>query len=90
MKMTNEQREQVRLSVLRCCESAAQYGLATGLLRQFVANEGFRGLTEEELRAELVYLADKGLVASLPKTISPENEAWRITAEGRDFLAGMK
>jgi len=34
---------------------------------------------------ELIYLADKGLVAALPKLISPENEAWRITAAGRIF-----
>ena len=75
------------MSVLRYCESAADYGLATALLRQFLQSEGFRGLTVEGLKAELIYLADKGLVAKLPKVISPENEAWRITASGRDFLA---
>ena len=79
--------EQIRLSLLRYCDTAAQYGLATPLLRQFLLSEGFRGLTDATVRAELLYLADKGLLAPLPKLISPENEAWRITAAGRDFLA---
>jgi hypothetical protein len=89
MNMTAQQREQARLSLLRYCGSAADYGLAGPLLLQSLHNEGLRGLTAAEMRSELVYLADKGLVARLPKLISPENEAWRITAAGRDFLAGM-
>jgi len=90
MIMQPQQREQIRLSLLRYCGSAAQCGLATALLQQLLASEGFRGLTIDQLRAELIYLADKGLVAALPKVISPENEAWRITAAGRDFLAGQQ
>ncbi len=85
--MTPQQREQTRLSLLRYCDAAEQFGLATPLLLQFLRNEGLRSLTVAGLRAELQYLADKDLLAAIPKTISPENEAWRITAEGRDFLA---
>ena len=40
-----------------------------------------------QLQAELLYLADKSLLTTIVKPISPENEAWRITAPGRDFLA---
>src|SRR6267154_3373966 len=90
MQLNTQQREQIRLSLLRYCGSAAQCGLATALLQQLLASEGFRGLSADQLRAELIYLADKGLVAALPKVISPENEAWRITAAGRDFLAGQQ
>ena len=85
--MTSQQREQIRLSLLRYCDAAEQFGLATPLLLQFLRNEGLRSLDAAGLRAELQYLADKGFLAAIPKTISPENEAWRITAEGRDFLA---
>jgi hypothetical protein len=85
--MTTQQREQARLSLLRYCESADQYGLAAALLLQFVRNEGFRGVTGGALDAELAYLAEKGLLAAVSKPISPENPAWRITAAGRDFLA---
>ena len=44
---------------------------------------------EADVAAELQYLADKGLVAPLAKTLSPENRLWRITAEGRDLLASL-
>jgi hypothetical protein len=87
MNISHNQREQVRLSVLRYCESADQYGLAASLLLQFLRNEGLRGLTAAQLEAELLYLADKSLIAAVAKPVSPENGAWRITAPGRDFLA---
>jgi hypothetical protein len=85
--MTTQQREQIRLSILRYCEAADPYGLADELLLQFIRSEGFRSVTAAQLRAELQYLADKSLLAAVPKTLSPENAAWRITAAGRDFLA---
>jgi hypothetical protein len=87
MHLTPEQREQVRLSILRYCESADQYGLAAALLLQFLRSEGFRALSADRLRVELLYLTDKSFLAPVAKPISPENQAWRITANGRDFLA---
>jgi len=85
--MTASQREQIRLSTLRYCQSADHYGLAAPLLLQFIRSEGFRKLTPDQLRAEIRYLEDKTFLATIPKPISPENPAWRITAAGRDFLA---
>jgi hypothetical protein len=85
--MNAAQREQIRLSVLRYCDAADPYGLADELLLQFIRSEGFRTVTAAQLRAELQYLTDKSLLTAVPKTISPENSAWRITAAGRDFLA---
>ncbi len=87
MNPTPEQREQARLSILRYCESADQYGLAAALLLQFIRSEGLRSLSADHLRAELLYLADKAFLVPIAKPISPENQAWRITAAGRDFLA---
>jgi hypothetical protein len=87
--MSTFQREQIRLSLLRYCDSSAQYGLAAPLLLQFIRSEGFRKLTSDQLRAEIRYLEDKLFLAAIPKPISPENPAWRITAAGRDFLAGQ-
>jgi hypothetical protein len=49
--------------------------------------EGRRDLVAEQVLDEMQYLVDRGLVTLAPKTISPENTAWRITASGRDFLA---
>jgi hypothetical protein len=88
--MTTTQREQIRLSLLRYCDAAGQFGLADALLLQFLRSEGFRALTAAQLRAEMLYLADKSFLMAVPKLISPENEAWRITASGRDFLAAQK
>jgi hypothetical protein len=85
MTLTPEQREQVRLSLLR-------YGLGSftvGLARQYLASEGFRGLTKEQVQAEINYLADpaKALLRLNGKLISPEVATYSTTAEGRDYLA---
>lgn len=87
--MNSTQLEQIRLSLLRYSDSSGQYGLTPGLLLQFIRSEGFRSLTAAQLEAEIAYLADKSFLARLPKSISPENAAWRITAAGRDFLAAQ-
>jgi hypothetical protein len=86
--MTLNQREQLRLSLLRFLEeNPTRYGLPAVLLWQFARAEGRPKLTEETLAVETQYLEDKGLILSVVKTISPENRAWRITAAGRDYLA---
>jgi hypothetical protein len=86
--MHPEEREHLRLSLLRFLDAnATAHGLSASLLLAFARNEGRPRLTPDEVAAELGYLADKGLAAPAPKPISPENRAWRITAQGRDFLA---
>jgi hypothetical protein len=85
MNVTPEQREQIRLSLLR-------YGLGSftvGLARQYLASEGFRGLSKEEVQAEINYLCDpaKGLLRANSKLISPEVATYSTTATGSDFLA---
>lgn len=85
--MTKQQREQIRLSILRYCDCADEFGLGEPLLLQFIRSEGFRTLSAAKFHAEIVYLADKSFLAKVPKLISPENPAWRITAAGRDFFA---
>lgn len=87
MIISPAQREQVRLGLLRHLENnPARFGLATALLRSFLAAEGF-ALELSQIEQELQYLADKLFVESPAKSISPELRAWRITAAGRDHLA---
>ena len=62
--MTTNQREQIRLSLLRYCDSAGQYGLADTLLLQFLRSEGLRTLTAAQLNAEIQYLADKSFLVA--------------------------
>jgi hypothetical protein len=85
--MTKTQREQIRLSCLRYCVAARSMGLGTALLLQALHAEGLRKLEEEELREELLYMEEKGLLERKHKLISPENEIWSVTAFGRDFWA---
>jgi len=85
--MSNSQREQIRLSCLRYCVAARSMGLGTALLLQALQAEGLRQLGLEEVREELRYLEEKGLLERKEKLISPENEIWMATAWGRDFWA---
>lgn len=85
--MNSFDREQVRLSLLRyLTANPTQYGLPARYLRQALASEGMVA-SEAEVLAEIQYLVDKALVAEVTKLVSPENQAWRITAGGRDQLA---
>lgn len=43
--------------------------------------------SDDQIDAELLYLADKGLVAVADKLVSPELKRWRVTADGRDYAA---
>ena len=88
--MTRVQLEQVRLSLLRYCAAAGTYGLTVAVLQQFLRSEGWRGLDESGVCAELDYLTDKGLLARVHKLVSPEVAAWRATACGRDYLAAQE
>lgn len=83
MKLTAEQREQVRLCILRYCLSPTSVGLICANLR----SEGFRGIEREQVKLEIRYLKDKALVADEDKLVSPENSLWTTTATGRDYLA---
>jgi len=86
--MTAAQRELYRAALLRVLDAnETQYGLSAMVLAVHVAVFGFRGLGAELATTELRYLQDKGLVNRPSKAISPENQTWRITAAGRDWLA---
>ncbi len=86
--MTTEQREMLRLSLLGIANSAAAYGITLEVFRVYLRARGFN-VTDDEIKPELQYLIDKGFLALCEKQISPENMHWRITAEGRDFLANQ-
>jgi len=86
--MTPDQRELYRTALLRVLEAnETQWGLSAPVLAVHVAVFGFRGLGAELASTELRYLRDKGFVKTPSKAISPENQTWRITAAGRDWLA---
>ena len=86
--MTPAHRELYRTALLRVLEAnETQWGLSAPVLAVHAAVFGFRGLGAELASSELRYLQDKGFVSVPSKAISPENQTWRITAAGRDWLA---
>jgi len=88
--MNTEQKENFRNALLRVLEERAsdKFGLSLKAVAVFLHQFGFPASSADDINAELQYLADKGMVALVGKPISPENRCWRITAGGRDFLAG--
>lgn len=88
--MTTEQRELFRLAILRVLDAnPTRFGLGRSAIAHNMAVFGFQSPTTDDLTAELQYLEDKKLITEALKSISPENRAWRITAEGRDFIAKL-
>jgi hypothetical protein len=83
MKLNPNQREQLRLTILRLCLDP----LRPGLLLYYLRSEGFARLQAEELDLEISYLADKQLLTSANGPVSPELKHWRTSASGRDCLA---
>lgn len=88
--MNAQQREQVRLSLLRHLDANAgqRFGLTESVMLMQLRAEGF-GLQLPELRAELAYLQGRSLAAPQAKAISPENPNWQITSAGRDEYAQL-
>lgn len=88
--MTAAERQQVRLSLLRYLDAAADAspgrGIGEAVLQQYLIAEGFSG-GSMMAKAELGYLADKGFVVPVAKGLSPEIVSWRILAAGRDAYA---
>lgn len=84
--MSTVDREKLRRALLLAAEASAPYGVALPL---FVLGALDFGLHPErvEIEKELAYLEDKGLIERVEKKISPENRMWRLTAEGRDYVA---
>ena len=87
--MSSEKRELFRLAVLRTFDANnTRFGLTPAAVQHMTAVFGYVNPPIENVRMEIQYLEDKGHLVEVLKGISPENRAWRITAQGRDFLAG--
>lgn len=85
--MTPELREQFRLGILHVLEEhGTRFGRPVAAIEIHLRSRGFE-VERKALEAEIVYLEDKQLVAEALKGVSPENRCYRITAEGRDYLA---
>lgn len=84
--MHAQSRELFRVCLLQALNAQTAYALNAGVLH-VQARLGGHNVTEAEVVQEMLYLTDKGLAVEDNKTLSPEVKRWRITANGRDFLA---
>lgn len=83
--MTAEERRNTRVILLLCADKAPQ-GLTIELARVWLQGRGVAA-TGAEIAQEIAYLVDKTFMTPVEKRLSPELRYWRITADGRDFLA---
>lgn len=87
MKLTPQLREAARLRILHAV-AGHRFGAPENFVQIALQTDGF-DMSATDVAEELDYLSDpkKGLVIQVDKRISPEVRHWKITAEGRDFLA---
>ena len=85
--MNAETRQLIRETLLRMLEAAPHCGLPLSTLGLGLQKRGLRDVGDDAIRAELQYLVEKGMAVRVPQVLSPELAPWRITAEGRDYLA---
>lgn len=84
---TPEKRELLRIAILRVLEAnTGGFGLGVTALIHMLGAYGTVS-TPEEVQCGVYYLVGKGFVMPVNKPISPENQCWKITAEGMDFVA---
>jgi len=86
MSLNSIQRELLRTEIVRTADLAAPQEVTLRVLQTYI-RPVFPKATEEALAAEVQYLVDKGFLRAAEKAISPENKAWHVTADGRDWLA---
>lgn len=87
MNRLSESRELLLKALLLGLNAAGGAGMTIPSLRNVALMGGFDDAEHQEIGEEMGYLEDKGLVAKLDKVLSPEIKRWRITADGRDWLA---
>lgn len=83
-------REMVRISMLRYLAEAGAHGMRESLLCESICMQFNKRFQREDLANEIHYLVDKDFLAPITKALSPENAVWRITADGRDWVAEQK
>lgn len=85
--MSPEKREVLRTAILRTLDTnQTRFGLTVPAVAVHLIPQGFK-VEPEEVERELDYLADKNMTEMIKRSLSPENRAWRINANGRDWLA---
>lgn len=83
--MTALERKTLRVTLLLVARSAP-LGLTLEFAKVALRSRSISA-DDQATKDEIGYLLDKGLLVPVEQKLSPEVAAWRVTAEGRDFLA---
>lgn len=84
--MKAELREEFRERLLALLATKNVVGMKLAALQVHLRVTGF-DVEDRVVLEELDYLVGKGLAETIDKKISPENPRWKLTAEGRDYVA---
>lgn len=88
--MRGPELERLRRAILIVLDAnQTRFGLTLDALTLHVSTY-FPLIQRQMLEPELNYLCDKGLIAEVEKKLSPENRQWKMTADGRDYLAQIE
>jgi hypothetical protein len=79
--------ELLRKNLLETALAALPRVISLDMARVYAQSRGFPTVTNEEIRMELDYLTEAGLLELQAKVLSPEVKLWKLTKQGRDFLA---
>ena len=78
--------ELFRDALLRSLKTARSAGMNLFTLEMALRLTGFSSLAPGEVQEQIQYFMDKGFIAEVPKSHSPANKIWRLTAAGMDDL----
>jgi hypothetical protein len=78
--------ELFRDALLLSLKAARSVGMNVFTLQIALRVMGFPGLARGEVEEQIQYFVDKGFIAEVPKSHSPANRIWRLTAAGMDDL----
>lgn len=86
--MNPQLREKLQEAILRVLDANhTRFGLGVDAVTLHASCEGFAKLHRAQVEIELEYLAEKGLVEPVGKTLEPAHRVWKRTAAGRDYLS---
>jgi hypothetical protein len=85
---TAQERENLRRAVLEVLSAnTTQFGLGLDAITLRLTPFGFEKITAPEVEAAMLLLEKEGMIGPLDRRLSPGVRVWRITDEGRNFLA---
>jgi hypothetical protein len=87
MSLADTWREHLRISILRVLETAPGYAANDSILVDVLRGELRFGCSRDQVRSELAWLAEQGLVTA--EAISARLTVATLTGRGQDVAAGI-